>query len=174
MWVKLLILSRKVFKNFILSNFCYFIFKRLLPHMSIRVRCIDDYVGSLSVNEYYTLLTSLRLGIVIDYSCRDNTVVLFNKFRVPLKELLEIDLHAPLLGWQYNSNGFWELDSIKMKHPSPTVVEVFNYREYDRLKHVKDNVVVDIGAGVGDSVIYFILRGTKKVIALEPNVKVLL
>ncbi|MGC9108154.1 MAG: FkbM family methyltransferase [Infirmifilum sp.] len=33
---------------------------------------------------------------------------------------------------------------------------------------VKDHVVVDIGAGIGDTVIYFALRGARKVIALEP------
>jgi len=122
------------------------------------------------VNEYYTLLVNLRIGSVIDYSCRDNVVVLFNDLKIPLRELLEIDPRALLLGWRYNDNGFWELGDIKIKHPSTTVIEVFNFRQYARLKHV-EGIIVDIGAGVGDSVIYFILRGAKRVIALEPNVK---
>ncbi len=33
---------------------------------------------------------------------------------------------------------------------------------------VGNRIVVDIGAGVGDSAIYFVLRGAEKVIALEP------
>jgi FkbM family methyltransferase len=34
---------------------------------------------------------------------------------------------------------------------------------------VKDRVVVDVGAFVGDSAIYFALRGARKVIAIEPR-----
>ena len=44
---------------------------------------------------------------------------------------------------------------------------VFVKQEYSRLP-VKDRVVVDIGANIGDSSIYLALRGAKKVIGLEP------
>jgi len=147
------------------------VFKRVCPRASIRVECRDSGVASLSVSEYYALLVNSRLGVVVDYSCRDNTVVLFNGLRIPLRELVEIDIHAPLLGWKYNSSGFWELGDIKVKHPSITVIEVFNFKQYARLKRVEGSIVVDIGAGVGDSVIYFTLRGARRVVALEPNVK---
>jgi hypothetical protein len=139
--------------------------------MSIRVKCESNDVRFLSVSEYYALLAGLRIGVVTSYSCRDNMVVLFNGLRIPLRELLEIDPRALLLGWRYNDNGFWELGNVKIKRPSTTVIEIFNYKQYDRLKHVEGNIVVDIGAGVGDSVIYFILRGASRVIALEPNRK---
>ncbi len=36
---------------------------------------------------------------------------------------------------------------------------------------MKDRIVVDIGAHVGDSSIYFALKGAKKVIAIEPHPK---
>ena len=35
--------------------------------------------------------------------------------------------------------------------------------------NVKDKVVVDVGAYIGDSAIYFALKGAKKVIAIEPH-----
>lgn len=44
---------------------------------------------------------------------------------------------------------------------------VFVREEYKFL-NIKDKVVVDIGATMGDSAIYFALNGAKKVIALEP------
>jgi FkbM family methyltransferase len=47
---------------------------------------------------------------------------------------------------------------------------VFVKDEYQRLP-VKDKIVIDIGANIGDSPIYFTLRGAKKVIALEPCLK---
>ena len=43
----------------------------------------------------------------------------------------------------------------------------FFLEEYDFLP-IKGKVVVDIGASIGDSSIYFALKGAKKVIALEP------
>jgi FkbM family methyltransferase len=46
-------------------------------------------------------------------------------------------------------------------------VDVFLKKEYQYLP-VKDRTVIDIGANVGDSAIYFALRGADKVIALEP------
>jgi hypothetical protein len=35
--------------------------------------------------------------------------------------------------------------------------------------NVKDRVVVDVGAFVGDSAIYFVLKGARRVIAIEPH-----
>jgi len=43
----------------------------------------------------------------------------------------------------------------------------FFLEEYDFLP-IKDKMVVDIGTNIGDSSIYFALKGAKKVIALEP------
>jgi hypothetical protein len=47
------------------------------------------------------------------------------------------------------------------------IIEVFDFGEY-RYLDVKNRVVVDVGAAYGDSTIYFLLRGAKKVIAVEP------
>jgi hypothetical protein len=51
---------------------------------------------------------------------------------------------------------------------SGNIVEVFIKNVYSFLE-VKDKVVIDIGAGIGDSSIYFASRGAKQVIAIEPN-----
>ena len=44
---------------------------------------------------------------------------------------------------------------------------VFFAKVYDFLP-VRDKVIIDIGANIGDSSIYFVHKGAKKVIALEP------
>jgi len=49
-----------------------------------------------------------------------------------------------------------------------TVLEVFDGRVYEKLD-VSNRVVVDVGAYIGDTSIYFALRGAKKVIAVEPH-----
>ena len=48
------------------------------------------------------------------------------------------------------------------------MLEIFNYGDYD-VMNVSDRVVVDVGAFVGDSAIYFALKGAKRVIAIEPH-----
>jgi len=50
----------------------------------------------------------------------------------------------------------------------PTFLEVFYYELYRDLD-VKGKIVVDVGAYVGDTVIYFLLKGAKHVYAIEPN-----
>lgn len=47
------------------------------------------------------------------------------------------------------------------------LIGVFLNEEYGDLE-VQDKIVVDIGANIGDSAIYFALKGAKKVIAIEP------
>jgi FkbM family methyltransferase len=49
-----------------------------------------------------------------------------------------------------------------------TIPEIFDLGVYASLD-VKDKVVIDVGAFVGDSAIYFALKGAKRVIAVEPH-----
>jgi FkbM family methyltransferase len=47
------------------------------------------------------------------------------------------------------------------------IIDIFFNKIYEFLP-VQGNIVVDIGANIGDSCIYFALRGASKVIAIEP------
>jgi Methyltransferase FkbM domain len=47
-------------------------------------------------------------------------------------------------------------------------ISSFIQKEYDFLP-VKEKVVIDIGANIGDSSIYFVLKGARRVIAIEPD-----
>jgi len=49
-----------------------------------------------------------------------------------------------------------------------TFIETFHYEFYGDL-NVEDRIVVDIGAYIGDTTIYFLLHGAKHVYAVEPN-----
>jgi len=59
-------------------------------------------------------------------------------------------------------------NNVRFKQIHWTIHQVFDCGEYEP-SNVKDRVVVDIGAYVGDSAIYFALKGAKKVIAIEPH-----
>jgi FkbM family methyltransferase len=65
-------------------------------------------------------------------------------------------------------NRFWFKNGIKFRRMYYTIFEIFIHGEYDSLD-VKDRDVIDVGAFVGDSAIYFALKGAKRVIAVEPH-----
>jgi len=50
----------------------------------------------------------------------------------------------------------------------PTFLEVFYYESY-KVLDVREKIVIDVGAYVGDTTIYFLLKGARRVIAIEPN-----
>ena len=63
---------------------------------------------------------------------------------------------------------FWLKDGIKFRHMYWLIIEIFHYGVYGSLG-VEGRVVVDVGAFVGDSAIYFALKGARKVIVIEPH-----
>jgi FkbM family methyltransferase len=84
----------------------------------------------------------------------------------------KIELCAHMTGWHYDL----ELDKIIMPESglqfyngvsNGDLFNIFHEQDYDFLP-VKNRVVIDIGANIADSSIYFSMIGAKKVIALEP------
>jgi methyltransferase, FkbM family len=69
-------------------------------------------------------------------------------------------------GWKYKE-GVLEKEGVFFKYISGSVFQVFDGREYDNID-VYGRDVVDIGANVGDSAIFFALKGARKVVGVEP------
>lgn len=68
--------------------------------------------------------------------------------------------------WKYDTlYGCWVRGNVKFKYWHNNILQIFDYGHWDGLD-VEGKVVVDIGAFIGDSSIYFALRGAKKVIAV--------
>jgi len=89
---------------------------------------------------------------------------------VPLKELLNSDavLEATRWGWKYDhEHGYWFKGDVKFKHMRHYILEVFNYDEHKYID-VENRLVIDVGAGYGESAVYYVLRGARHVVAIEP------
>lgn len=75
-----------------------------------------------------------------------------------------------LSGW-VKKDGIWSYNNVKIrgyeKRSYDILFKTFNLLVYDRFD-VKDREVVDIGANIGDSPIFFALKGARKVYAFEP------
>lgn len=82
------------------------------------------------------------------------------------------ELTADIYGMRYDGqtkivtlqNGLRFYDGID----NGNLYQIFNDEDYSFLLPVQDLTVIDIGANIADSSIYFALKGAKSVIALEP------
>jgi FkbM family methyltransferase len=131
--------------------------------------CKDGTKIIVHPNLYGFLVRGLFEGFFTDLRCRDGAVIAKN-FTIPMEELLlsSCVAEAIRLGWRYDSScSCWLRDGASFRHMKCAIIEVFDFGEY-RLLDVKNKVVVDVGATYGDSTMYFLLRGAKKVIAIEP------
>jgi len=157
--------SRKIVKNTYSSLYYYLILRK--KNIALKLRngetiMMPRYFYPKIIYYYY-------LGYINDISKDGIHFKINNKtFQVPFKEI-ELLRFWPLikLGWFYNNN-YWEKNNIRLKHLYDVIYEVFEDEDYGFL-NVKDKNVLDIGAFVGDSPIYFILKGAKKVYAIEPH-----
>jgi len=131
--------------------------------------CKDDTKIIVHPNLYEFLVRGLFEGFFTDLRCRYGAVIAKN-FTIPIEELSSSSCVAEALrfGWRYDaSHGCWLKNGVSFRHMKCAIIEVFGFGEH-RYLDVKNKVVVDVGATYGDSTIYFLLRGAKKVIAVEP------
>jgi FkbM family methyltransferase len=81
------------------------------------------------------------------------------------KEGFKFLYEASKRGWKYK-NGIVEKEGVFFKYGNFAVFEIFDEQVYN--VDVYDRDVVDIGVTVGESSIYFALKGARKVVGVEP------
>ena len=92
----------------------------------------------------------------------------YNLVRVYAGLIANKNIHIYDLPSDSNDINFTYNDkNIIFEYDTGDIGTVFSRDEYNFL-NVKNEIVVDIGANIGDSAIYFALNNAKKVIALEP------
>lgn len=100
------------------------------------------------------LLHAVDLGYVKGFRCENGEFVIVNARGNEVRVKYDTA--------DYYINGF------RFKRLGSTFIEIFLREDYFDVD-VKDKDVVDVGAYVGDSSIYFIQRGAFRVIAIEPH-----
>ncbi|BDR92689.1 FkbM family methyltransferase [Vulcanisaeta souniana] len=157
--------SRELFSNWPLAAIQYaFINPRVLysalpgivrdlSKSCIRVRCRSG--GEVCINPvlYAQVVRYWYFGFIKRVECDPgNNALIINGLMVRLS------FH----------DDYIDLGSVKFKHYYHPIAETFIDQVYS-IAYVKNRVVVDVGAFVGDSPIYFVLKGAKKVYAIEPH-----
>jgi FkbM family methyltransferase len=122
-------------------------------------------------NYYSTLLQIKRKQFPIKFIFKDGSSINTNNLRetsILLSRTKGIKFHENKIF--INNNRYDDEIILENWKDSVSVKEIFIENEYDSLK-VKDKIVLDIGANVGDTSILFSRLGAKKVIALEPQLE---
>jgi FkbM family methyltransferase len=110
-----------------------------------------DCICELSPEAFARLVSRFSRGVITTIECIDDK--------------LYIDGGK----WWYDTNcKCWIKDTVRFRHLYPTIIDVFDLGAYSVL-NVEGKEVIDIGAFVGDSTIYFAVKGAKRVIAIEPH-----
>jgi len=170
--------SRRLFDNWFPLLIRY-ILTRLGFNVKLMAR-IGDCTFELSPETFERLVSRFSRGFIKSIECV-NGKLLVNVVEVNRIDdvIRDTETWAKVLGWDYDTvGGFWFKGNAKFRHMrgtilgifecSETISGIFNYSEY-ALLDVKGKDVVDVGAFIGDSAIYFALKGAKKVFAVEPH-----
>jgi FkbM family methyltransferase len=140
--IKVLIASRKLFNNWLSAGIKYYLIRYDIFKGSIKIKCCDnEYV--LSPRVYSNIINAYYNGAFEELECGESLYAVFT----------------------YRGHKIRFYDSFEFLYD--IVFENFVGGAYDDLD-IDNKVVIDVGAGVGDTAILFSLRGAKRVIALEP------
>ena len=168
--------DREVFMNISIMDYIFAHFNYLRELIILLRKYIRVYSNATSVllnlmkrkYPFQALTTHGELKVISSYR-----EALYNALlsRTPTESDYHIDLDftseaatvVPKLHLQHLSSSLKLYDSIN----NGDIFGIFMDGEYDRLD-VAGKTVIDVGANIGDTAIYFICRGASRVIAIEP------
>jgi FkbM family methyltransferase len=177
--------SAKLFRNWIKASLLYHLAKRkILKQDSVRIECLNGLSFDIPLKVYEFIVNAFYSEFIKSFEYMDGYLTI-NNVKVPA-ELLYTSTSLAIATYLGLNNKFSQVSIqrdclvfsylgsiVKFIEPFvdelifDAVVEVFFSDVYGDLD-VKDRTVLDIGAGIGDSAIYFALKGARQVISLEP------
>ena len=172
-YIKVLLSSRRLFKNWLTLGTAYYLSRKgILSNKTVRVRYVGDSTV-LPLNVYSRVVNLYHDGFIESIDFSRKVAHIKHVGEIPLEELESIDSSTLTYanGWKYSS-GLWHYKNLIFKHLRLGLVEVFCLNPYP-LEDVNltGREAVDVGAYVGDSVIYFLFKGASRVVAVEPHPK---
>jgi FkbM family methyltransferase len=132
------------------------------------ISCVKEYWYFLRLfrNKYknylYVAWKIYRNGYPIVARLKNNTKIAFHSYN---------EIYNNLMNFSYDSKKeILYVDGLKFHGAKDNgdIASIFIKNEYKSLP-VKGRVVIDIGANIADSSIFFAMQGAKRVIAIEPS-----
>jgi len=166
--VKLGLVSHYIFDNW-LSLLVKYTLTKLGFNVKLMAR-VKNCIFEVKPETFAALVSGFKDGFIKSIEC-SNGKIFVNKIEIVNVDDVVYDAvtSAKVLGWKYDSvNKYWIKGNIRFRHMYRPILEAFDYGHYESL-NVVGRVVVDVGAYIGDSAIYFVLKGARRVIAIEPH-----
>jgi len=166
--VKTALATRYVFNNWFLLLIKYVLIKFGF-NVKLMAR-VGDCTFKLNPKDFERFVSRFSRGLFKSIECV-NGRLLVNGVEVDgIDDLIHnVRTWARVLGWVYDPiNKYWFKNNVKLKQIYDAIFYVFDYGDYEPLD-VKGKVVVDVGAYVGESAMYFVLKGARRVFAVEPH-----
>ena len=163
---------RALYSRYLFDNWLSLLIRYALTRLGLNVRLVarvGDCTFELSREVFERVVSRFSRASIKSIGCV-NGRLLVNGIEVNRIDdiIRDTKTWAKVLGWDYDTvNGFWFKGNVKFRHMYWFIIAIFDYGEYEPLD-VNGRVVVDVGAFVGDSAIYFALKGAKRIIAVEP------
>jgi len=161
--------SRNLFDNW-LSLLLKYVLVKIGFNVRLKARA-NDCILEITPEVYALLVIRCYQGVIKKLKCTDNRVFLNDVEVADLSEVIyNLEEWAKIFGWKYDpSCSCWTKNGVRFKYLRGSILAIFDYGGYYEQLNVRGRVVVDVGAYIGDSAIYFALKGAKKVIAIEPH-----
>jgi FkbM family methyltransferase len=133
---------------------------------------INDCIFKIDPGVFARFVSRASRGLIKSIRCYDDKLLING---IQVNDITDViyntETWAKVLGWIYDEScKCWVKENVKFLHMYEPIHEVFEFGEYSFID-VKERIVVDIGAFVGDSTIYFAVKGAKRIIAIEPHPK---
>jgi len=136
--------SRHLFDNW-LSLMIRYALHRLGFDVKLTAK-IRGCTFEISPETFEQLVSRSSRGLIKSIKCVDGRIFVNGVEVKNLDEVIyNLETWARVLGWAYDSKGYWIKDGVKFRRMYWSILAIFDYGEY-KLLGVKDRVVVDVGA----------------------------
>jgi FkbM family methyltransferase len=147
--VRVALSSRDLFENWIEALFKYILSSLGLYRKTVKLRCLSGGYANVEPWIIGAILHNYYYGYIRNIKCVNDDLAI-NDLVVTIKR-----------------DKYVQIGSVKfIKDYNIVIYETFIKQQYS-LVDVSGKVVIDVGAYIGDSTIYFLLRGADRVIAIE-------
>ena len=167
-----MIIKGALYSRYVFDNWFSLLIRYALTRLGFNVRLVarvGDCTFELSPEVFGRVVGGFLRGLIRSVECNGKRLIVNNMEITNINDLINAETYAKVLGWVYDSiNQYWFRGNARFRHMHDTIIWIFHYGDYESLD-IEGRVVVDVGAFVGDSAVYFALRGARRVIAIEPH-----
>jgi len=168
-------IKRAFVARYLFDNWYLLLIRFVLAKMGFNVRLrarVSECIFEMDPEVFARFVSRFSRGLIKSIKCVDGKLFVNDIEISNISDVIyETETWARVLGWKYDTScNCWVKNNIKLRrmYEVAGTLDIFEEGLYSAL-NVDGRVVIDVGAFVGDSAIYFALKGAKKVIAIEPH-----